>query len=302
MTLSSWLGLYSGMAALLLPVFACAAVGAGWGLRKLHYPGEFIAVLTTAVTTPALVFHTLLTTRIENTRLAQIAGTVLLGLALVAALGALLLALARLPVASLLPTVTFPNADNIGLPVAQLAFGETGLAIAVAFFALTSILQHTLGVAFVSRGGSVRRAWPVGVFVSCGAALLLRLTAIDVPQPVLESARLVGSLSVPLMLLSLGYALVTVKREGLGRGSLAGAIRLLTGFAAGYLITHLFNLPALVASVIALQLMLPVAVVSYLYADRFTDQGDVAAGAVLVSTVLFVLISPLMLWWVGAPI
>lgn len=300
MTFFSWLALYTDMAALLLPVAACAAIGAVWGLRQRAYPGEFISVLTTAVTTPALVFHTLLTTRLDNTQLLQVMAAVLLGLALAAACGALLLKLARLPVGALLPTVTVPNAGNIGLPVALLAFGETGLTVAVAFFALSTILQHTLGAAFLGRQSSARRTWPVGVFVTCVSAVVLRAAAIPVPQPVLESARLIGTLTVPLMLLSLGYALVTVNRSGLRRGSITGVIRLAAGFAAGAVLPLLLPLEPLVQSVLTLQLMLPVAVVSYLYAERFTEHGDVAAGAVLVSTLLFVLLGPLMLWWAGA--
>lgn len=297
----SWLGRYGALASLLLPVFACAAVGAAWGLRRRAYPGEFIAVLSTSVTTPALVFHTLLTTRLDNAQLAQIAGAVLFSLALAAGFGTIALRLLGLPALALAPTVTFPNAGNLGLPVAQLAFGDTGLAVAVAFFAIASITQHTLGPVLLSRVRTTSpRNWPRGMVLTCATALALRAAGLQPPPPVLESAWLIGSLSVPLMLLSLGYALVTVDRAGLGRGSVVGAIRLIAGAAAGFAVTRLLDLPPLVASVMALQSMLPVAVVSYLYADRYTDQGPVAAGAVLASTLLFVLLSPVMLWSVGA--
>ena len=48
---------------------------------------------------------------------------------------------------------------------------------------------------------------------ACLLAVVLRATDVAAPAPVLESVRLVGSLVVPLML-SLGYALVTVSRAG----------------------------------------------------------------------------------------
>jgi predicted permease len=305
MTLTLWLGLYASVAALLLPVAACAGIGAFWGWKKRSYPGEFIATVATAVATPALVFHTLVTTRLDNALLLQVLGAGLAGLALAALMAAIVLRVAGLPVGPLVPTATFPNAGNLGLPVAQLAFGETGLAVAVAFFTVCSVMQHTLAAWWLGRVGSdsptrPRAAWPRGVTVACLLAVAARLSGVAVPEPVLASARLVGSLAVPLMLLSLGYALVTVSRAGIGQGSVLGVVRLATGLAAGLLITLLFDLPPMVASVMQLQLLMPVAVVNYLYAERFTRFGDLAAGAVLVSTALFVLLSPLLLWWSGA--
>lgn len=302
MTAAGWLALYLRVGALLLPVIACAAIGAVWGLRKRAYPGEFIAALVTGVTTPALVFHTLVTTRLDAQQLLQVGGATVAGLAIVAVVSATLLRASGLPVAPLLPTATFPNAGNLGLPIAQLAFGETGLAVAVVFFAVCTLLQHTLGVWLLVRGSDPgARSWPRGVAIACLLAVALRAVDIHLPAPVLASASLVGSLTVPLMLISLGHALVTVTRSGLRHGSWVAAIRLASGAFAGWAIALLLGLPPLVAGVVALQLAMPVAVVNYLYAARYTRHGDVTAGAVLASTAIFVALSPLLLLaWAGS--
>lgn len=304
MILLALLASYGKVALLLLPVFTCASVGAVWAVKKKSYPGEFISVLVTTVATPALVFHTLVTTRLNDALLLQVLAAALLGLALMALIATILLRLAQLPVLALVPTATFPNTGNLGLPLAQLAFGDTGLAVAVTFFAICSLVQHTLGVWLLGwarqESPTQRQAWPRGVVIASIAAVGLRLADLSVPEPVLSSARLVGSLTVPLMLLSLGYALATVSRSGIGRGSLVGLIRLGSGAAAGVIVTSLLNLPPLAAGVLVLQLLMPVAVVSYLYADRYTSVGEISAGAVLFSTALFVLLSPLLLWWAGA--
>ena len=57
--------------------------------------------------------------------------------------GALLLKVLKLPVRTLLPTAFLPNAGNLGLPMSQLAFGDAGLSVAVAFFAVNSFIMHT---------------------------------------------------------------------------------------------------------------------------------------------------------------
>lgn len=304
MSLADWSIQYVSIMTLLLPVFVCSGIGAAWGLKRLSFPSEFITTLVTSVTTPSLVFHTLLTTQLNDAMLLQTLNAALMGLAIMAGCAALLLLLFRLPVAALLATATFPNCGNLGLPVAYLAFGEVGLTVAVTVFAIFSIIQHTVGAwltGWAGRSHSTSSAnWPRGVALACTLAVGLRLLDLPVPAPVLSSAELVGSLTVPLMLLSLGYALVTVSRSGLGSGSIVGGIRLAAGAIAGVIITTALDLPPAVAGAIVLQMLMPVAVVSYLYCARYTAFGQISAGAILVSTTLFLLLSPLFIAWAQA--
>jgi len=304
MTLLNWLAQYAHIMGLLLPVFVCAAIGVAWALKKKTYPNEFVSTLVTSVTIPALVFHTILTTELDDTLLLQVVSVTVLALVIMATFAAVMLTIMRLPVLSLLPTATFPNAGNLGLPVAQLAFGETGLAVAVTVFTLLSFTQHTLGVWILGWSGrskgSQKRKWPIGVAVACFAAVSLRMLEQSLPAPMLSSAQLVGSLTVPLMLISLGYALATVSRSSIGAGTIVGAIRLASGVVAAIVLTSLFDLPPAVTGAVVLQLLMPVAVVSYLYSERYTTVGATSAGAVLVSTALFFVASPLVIGWASS--
>ena len=296
----AWLSVYAQISTLLLPVICCAAIGAVWAIKKRPYPAEFVATLATVVSTPALVFHTLMTTRLDNSQLLDIGGASLLGLAVAALLGAMGLRAMKLPVFTLGPAATFPNAGNLGLPIAQLAFGDIGLAVAITFFAINSVVQHTLGVWITTRGGDHSHRWPKGVLLVCLLVVVLRATGSTLPDPIIESTRLVGSLAVPLMLLSLGYALATVSHAGIRQGAFVGALRLIAGLLAGAVVVYALDLPPLVASVLTLQLAMPVAVVSAIYVQRFSKYGDVAAGAVLVSTAAFFVLCPLLIWLAAA--
>ena len=298
MTLAGWGGHYLQIGTLLLPVIACAAVGAWWAKREASFPSAFVARLATRFAVPALIFHTLATTSLPTRVLLEVALATAAGLALAALLAAALLRLARLPVAPLLPTATFPNTGNLGLPLASLAFGEAGLAVAVSFFAICSVLQHTLGLWWLGRiakgdaPAAPSAATPLIIMAACAAALISRGLEVPVPRAVLASASLVGSLAVPLML-------ATVSRHSMGGGMVVGVTRLVAGGLTGLAVTRVLELPPLAAQALQLQLLMPVAVVNYLYAQQFTRHGALSAGAVLASTLAFLLLSPILLAWIG---
>lgn len=302
--MAGFAGVYMAIGAMLMPVLVCAGVGAEWGRRKLAYPSAAIAMLVTGVASPALVFHTLSTTALSNDILARIAIAASLGIVTAALMAALILKLLRLPIRQLVPTSAFPNSGNLGLPLSHMAFGDTGLSVAVTFFAVCSFLQHTLGVRILTggQGKSSASSWLSPVMIAAVAAVAIRAAGQTPPAWVLESTHLLGSLSVPLMLISLGHTLVTISHGSMRIGSCIGMIRLVVGVAAGALVVHLLDLPREIAGVTLLQMMMPVAVVNYMYAQRFTDHAETAASAVLSSTILFLLLSPLVLWYVGARI
>ena len=56
----------------------------------------------------------------------------------------------------------------------QLAFGDTGLAVTAAFFAVNSLVQHTLGVWVTSRGGNRSQPWLKVVMFACLLAVVRR--------------------------------------------------------------------------------------------------------------------------------
>jgi malate permease and related proteins len=60
------------------------------------------------------------------------------------------------------------------------------------------------------------------------------------------------------------------------------------------------GLPHSIAAPIALQMVMPCAVNSYLFARLHGTQGDASAGGVLLSTLAFVVVAPFLLWLIGA--
>ena len=295
-------GVYVAVGTMLLPIFVCIAVGMVWGQRKLAYPGSFISALVTLVAVPALVFHTLATTRLAPSIVMSVALAAALGIAVMSVLSAILLRFTRFPVRTMVPTTTFPNAGNLGLPMSALAFGDAGLSVAVAFFAVTSFLQHTYGVYLLTAHQGGKGGWVSPVMLAAIGAVLLRLADIPAPGWIIESTRLLGSLTIPLMLLSLGHTLVTISTHSIKDGFVLGMMRLAVGLVGGTVVVKMLDLPPEIAGVTLFQMMMPVAVINYMYAQRFTDHADKTAGGVVASTLVFLVLSPLVLWYVGAPV
>ncbi|MFD4838026.1 AEC family transporter [Achromobacter sp. NPDC058515] len=287
---------YLSAIVLMLPLLFCVGIGLFWGKRDLPFGGSFITTLVTSVTTPALVFHTFVTTHLDDRALADVAMATLIALLLCAVLCALLLKVWKLPVRTLLPTAFLPNAGNLGLPISQLAFGDAGLSVAVAFFAVNSFVMHTLAVRLLP-GVNTKGSWKSPILLASVVAVAMRMLHIPVPEWVVETARMLGAVTVPLMLLSLGHALALIPSNGMRDGAKVAAIRLIVGLAAGYAVAWALDLEPVLAGALTLQMAMPCAVVSYMYARRYTPLGDTAAGAVLVSTVVFLLLAPLMLWF-----
>ncbi len=298
--MSALVSLYFFTLSSLAPLLSCAAIGVYWARRKLPFSANFLSVLVTSVSTPALVFITLYSTALDNQTMLEIGFATIASLLTAMMLCALALKLMHLPVRNLLQTAAFPNAGNLGLPLAQVAFGDDGLSAAVVFFAICAFMQNTIGVRTLPVRGSKVSGWRSPVLIASVLAVTLRLLDIPLMDWIIESVTLVGSLTVPLMLISLGYGLSNIPSRGLRAGSAVASLRLILGGLSAWLVTTILGLNEMLSSLIVLQMTMPCAVLSYIFAVRYTDNSEISAGAVLISTVAFLLLSPLILVLVGA--
>jgi predicted permease len=118
---------------------------------------------------------------------------------------------------------------------------------------------------------------------------------IQLPVSVGRAVNLLGAITVPLMLLSLGYALASLNVASFGRNSFFAAVRLLGGFAIGWLVAWGLELEGVARGVLIIQSAMPAAVLNYLFAARYNNDPQEVAGVVVISTLMSVVALPLFL-------
>ena len=277
------------------PVFALACIGFVWVRLGLAYDVPFVSRMAMTISVPCLIFVALMQTEIDPAALATLSLASAASYALLAALLALLLTLLRLDMPTYLAPLIFGNTGNVGLPLALFAFGQEGLGYAVVVFAVMAIGSFTFGIWLVAGRGSLGRVLrePLVWSTLLGALFLWR--GWQTPKVVTNTLDLVGQMAIPLMLITLGVAVARLRPGtlALSTGLSAVKIALCAAVAAGFGLW--FGLPPVAFAVLVLQISTPVAVTSYLLAEKYGSDAQAVAGLVVSSTLLSVAALPLIL-------
>ena len=277
------------------PVFLLGFAGWGWVRAGEDFPLRFVTKLCFSIAVPCLIFTALARAEIDkrvfvDIMAATLAAYVAAGLGL-----ALLIRVAGLSQRSFLAPLTFGNTGNVGLPVALFAWGEQGLVYAVVVFAVMACLSFTAGVWLVSGGGSPREALRQPIFYGAALGLVFAMTGWTLPDWLMDSLGLAGQMAIPLMLFTLGVAIARLSAKGAGKAAGLSLLRLAVCAGAAWGAAQALGLEGVAADVLVLQVAMPVAVTSYLLAERYDAQPVAVAGLVVVSTLFAVLYIPAML-------
>jgi hypothetical protein len=186
----------------------------------------------------------------------------------------------------------------MGLPLSLFAFGDEGLAFAVVFFAISATLQFTLGTSLAAGGFSFARVLRMPLIYAVALALVVLATGWPLPTFAGNTLRLLGGLTIPLMLLALGVSLAQLRVTRLPRNLLLSLVRLGGGAAVGWLVGVIAGVSPLATGVLMIQSAMPVAVFNYLFAQYYSREPADVASMVVITTALSFVTLPLLLYWV----
>jgi hypothetical protein len=283
--------------AVIAPIFVAAGIGFAWIKIGRPYPAQFVTMLVVEVGTPCLVFDALTRHEVGAAAIAELALAMALAHAGFAALGAAALRLTGLPLPHYLPALMFPNVGNMGLPLALFAFGQAGLGLAIACFAVAAVAQFTVGqwIAAGRSGAGMLLRTPLLYAVAVSVAVI----GLDLEPPrwLANTVQLIAGLTVPLMLITLGVALAELKLTAARRSLVLSLLRLVMGFGVGWGLAEALGLAGTARGVLILECAMPVAVFNYLFAQRYSRAPAEVASMVLVSTALSFATLPLLLYF-----
>lgn len=287
--------MYATIFAVIAPVLVTAGLGFAWIKSGRTFETERMTPLIVAIGTPALVLSTLLESGIDPHALGQTMLHAAVATAAALAIGWVGLKLMRQPVKAFLPSFSFPNCGNMGLPLCLFAFGDNGLALAIAFFTVLSVTQFTVGYAIAAGGLNLGKALRTPLLWSVVLGLVLISQDWSLPLWVMNSIGLLGDMTIPLMLFALGVSLAKLPLSALRRPAVLSVARLVVGFGIGVAIVTLFGLEGTARGVVLIQCTMPIAVFNFLFAEMHDNHPNEVAGGVVISTVLSFATLPFLL-------
>ncbi len=270
--------------AVLAPVFISAGLGYLWARMGREFPTQTVSSLIMLIGTPCLIFHTLINIQLDPREVGVMAAAALAALVLFAIFGMLALKLAGLSLRGFLPCVMFPNAGNMGLPLA--------------FFVVGSIGQFTIGDSIAAGSLSLGRLVRTPVLYAVPAGLFFMLSDAQAPLWLTNTTQVLSGLTIPMMLIALGNSLARLKLSGAGRVIGLAALRLGMGLAVGWGLAEALGFEGAARGVLIMQSAMPAAVFNYMFALQYDTEPNDVAGMVVLSTTLSFVGLPFLLWLV----
>lgn len=246
------------------------------------------------VFSPSLIFNSLTSNRVDAGELAQMAVILTIFVAVMTAIAYALttgMRTHRLERAGVVLGAICPNGGNFGLPLIGFAFDDEVLARAVLVFVLITALNYTVGVIIASSGRQTVLQACVSVFkvptaYAAIGGFLLNGLGVDLPTFVARPVGLLSQATIPAMLVLLGLQLAQVKDfshfrfVGMGAG-----LRLLVAPLVAIVLVTLFGVSGPALPALILEMSMPVAVVTIIFATEYGLDVKLASSTVMASTI-----------------
>lgn len=280
------------------PVFLLAGIGFTWVKVGLEYRIQFVTQLAMTLSLPCLIFVSLMQTEIDPAALGKLSVASVVAYGVVTLIMLALVRITYLNTRTYAAPLIFGNTGNLGLPLALFAFGDIGLSYAIIVFAIMALWSYTFGIWLVAGAGAFGKVLREPLVWSTILGALFLWQGWQTPTFLTNALDLVGQMAIPMMLITLGVAVARLSTKGMLHAAALSALKLVlcTGIAWG--VGRFFALDPTAFGVLILQVATPVAVTSYLLAEKYGAQSDRVAGLVVTSTMMSVAALPVILAFV----
>jgi len=303
-----------------LPVFLVAGAAA-LAQTRLKLDSRSLSRAAFYLFSPAVVLNALANSDVSSAEYGRIVASLFLTVAVLWAFGEVMARLLNLngtTRAAFLVAIILMNSGNYGMSVNYFAFGDPGLARASLCVTVNNIITATVGVYIMARGQAevghtaqkrpasrhpvLRRVFSVPAIYAVALGLMLNLTGLTLPEPLLKAVDVLGRGLVPVSLTVLGIQLVQTLRERHELAHVPALLvvivgRLLIAPAVARLAGGWMGLDGLTRDVVTLEMATPTAIMSLVLANEFKSNVSFSALCILVTT--FASLVSVTLWLSG---
>ena len=283
---------------IVFPVMALVCIGFLYGRWKKLEP-RVLAEMVLFLLAPAVMFDALARQRIVWEELLK-AGVFSILIHIIP--GAIAYAVKRamgMTHRSFVPSVMLMNSVSLPYPLALLAFGEEGLAHVVLLSIPNVFITFSLGIMAHGGGASIKEPLKMPALYAAIAGIVVALAAVPVPKFIMRFTHLTGRGMFPVELFTLGYRLRSIRVSDFRLSLLVAALRFGIGFSLAWALCEAFALTGVFRAALFLMSCSPPAVLNYIFAERYGEEGSLAASIVFTGTALSLIATPLLLLYLG---
>lgn len=287
--------MFSKIASITLPIFTLVLVGFLYSRRvKPDLGGANKLVVDIAL--PILIFISLSAKSFDPISALSFTGASIVLILLTGLIAWPFAKFSGASVQAFLPCAMFTNVGPIGIPLIALAYGPEGMAPAVVLLVISNILHFTLGAGVMSGKVDWRMVYANPLVWSTVLGVASSQLQITLPEWIQTSCTMIGSVLVPMMLMSLGARLASSQVADAWVGVRSSVLILIVRLAAVLLALWFIPLQGLERGALILFACLPSAVFNFMLADKFQVEPNKVASTVIVGHLFSLTFLPLGIW------
>jgi hypothetical protein len=282
--------------AIIFPVFSIVAIGYLYARYRRDTDMSSGNRINMDIFIPALIFDTL---SASNYALSDYLLLTLGGAVVVLGSGLVAWPVARLmgyQWKTFVPPMMFNNSGNMGVPLIILTFGSSALPAAVLLFATENFLHFLLGQQMITQRWSIITVFRNPMILATILGIGIAVMSIPIPEFLRLPIHMLGQVSIPLLLFSLGVRMISIDLNDWRIGTVGALVCPLSGLLIGLLFVQLVPLEDSQVPILLLFSALPPAVLNFLVAERFNQEPQKVASIVLIANFASILVIPAVLW------
>lgn len=287
--------MFSKIASITLPIFTLVLVGFLYSRRVKPDLGG-ANKLVVDITLPVLIFISLSAKSFDPISALAFTGASIVLILLTGLIAWPFAKFSGTTVQAFLPCAMFTNVGPIGIPLIALAYGPEGMAPAVVLLVISNILHFTLGAGVMSGKVDWRMVYANPLVWATALGVASSQLQLTLPLWIETSCTMIGSVLVPMMLMSLGARLASSQVADAWVGVRSGVLILMIRLAAVLLALRFIPLQGLERGALILFACLPSAVFNFMLADKYQVEPNKVASTVIVGHLMSLAFLPLGIW------